>query len=140
MKIVRFLALPVLVVLAACSSSTPEQGKGVEGDGVGAADSAPDVNPDGVPYPTENVGTSPRVGNRKGNRIANFKFLGYPDAKISEGLQPISLAQFFDPEGKKYKLIRLVASGSWCPPCQAEAQMVAPLKDKFTEKKIVWLT
>ena len=142
MKIVRLLAVPTLVALVACSSSnTPvEQDKGVEGEGVGAADSAPDVNPDGVPYPTDNVGTSPRLGNRKGNRLQNFKFLGYPDANVGGGLQPISMAQFFDPEGKKYKLIRIVASGSWCPPCQAEAQMVAPLKQKFEEKKIVWLT
>ncbi len=140
MKIVRLLAASALFALIACSSSNTEQDKGVEGEGVGAASSAPDVNPDGVPYPTDNIGILPRQGNRKGNRLENFKFLGYPDADMSAGLKPISMAQFYDPEGKKYKIIRLVASGSWCPPCQAEAEMVAPLKSTFEEKKILWLT
>lgn len=140
MKIVRLLAASALFALIACSSSNSEQDKGVEGEGVGAAASAPDTNPDGVPYPTDNIGVLPRQGTRKGNRIENFKFLGYPDGDMSGGLKPISLAQFFDPEGKKYKIIRLVASASWCGPCQAEAEMVAPLKSTFEQKKILWLT
>jgi len=140
MKIVRVLAVPTLVALAACSSSGSEQDKGVEGEGVGAAASAPDVNPDGVPYPTDNIGTLPRSGARKGNRLENFKFLGYPNADMSQGLQPISMAQFFDPEGKKYKIIRLVASASWCPPCQGEAELVAGMKSDLEQKKVLWLT
>jgi hypothetical protein len=121
------------------SCGTKEQDKGVEGEGLSAADSAPDTNPDGVPYPTDNIGTSPRLGNRRGNRMQNFKFLGYPNGDKSQGLQPISLAQYYDPDALNYKVIRIVASGVWCPPCQAEAQMVAPLKPQFVKKKVAWL-
>ena len=98
---VRFFAATLLVTFAgtaACGSK--EQDKGVEGEAVGAADSAPDTNPDGVPYPTDNIGTSPRLGTRRGNRMQNFKFLGYPNGDKSQGLQPISLAQFYDPKGR----------------------------------------
>src|SRR5689334_10703155 len=100
MKIAPVLASSLLLGVMACSSSnTPasQQDKGLEGPGVGAADSAPDVNPDGVPYPSDHTGTIARKGTTPGNRIENFKFLGYPNADTSQGLQPISLAQYFDP-------------------------------------------
>lgn len=143
MKIDRVLA-PFAIALVACASnsSTSAQGqdRGLEGDGTNAtAASAPDQNPYGVDYPTDNLGFTARSGSRPGNRINNYKFLGYPDADSSKGLQPISLAQYFDPEGRKYKLIHIVASAVWCPPCQAEAEMTTPLKAQFEAKKIVWL-
>lgn len=142
MKINR-VVVPFVLALFACasSSSTPsqDQDRGLEGDSTLPEGAAPDKNPYGVQYPSENLGYTARSGNRPGNRIQNFKFLGYPDADKSKGLQPVSLAQYFDPEGRKYKLIHIVASAVWCPPCQAEAEMVTPLKDKFEAKKIVWL-
>lgn len=140
MRVSAVLATIVFSVFVGCasSSSSGAQDRGLEGEGAGS-DSAPDKNPYGVDYPTDNIGYTARSGNRPGNRIANFKFLGYPDADKSKGLQPISLAQFFDPESRKYKLIHLVASAVWCPPCQQEAEIVTPLKAKFEEKKIVWL-
>lgn len=141
MKIAPALAASVLLSLAACASSSdlPEQDRGLEGDGVGSADSAPDTNPDGHPYPTDNIGTLPRKGGNPGNRIANFKFLGYPDANVEAGLQPVSLAQFYDPTGERYKLIHIQAAGVWCTFCQKETQVVVPLKDQLAAKKVVWL-
>lgn len=138
MKIARILALPV-VFLMACSSETaaPEQDTGLVGDG--EATEAPDTNPDGVPYPSSNLGTAQRSGSKAGNRINNYKFYGYPDANPANGLQPMSLAQFFDPEGKRYKLIHIQASGVWCVYCQKETEVVVPLKAKFDEMKVVWL-
>jgi hypothetical protein len=138
MKIAPVLAASLLLGLVACSSSTPEQDKGLEGDGVGAANSAPDTNPDGVAYPQDNIGYGKR-GAREGNRIANFKFLGYPDANKSGGLQPISLAQYFDPSGTKYRIIHIQAAGTWCTACQAETEQVVQLKAEFEAKKAVWL-
>lgn len=139
MKIARILALPVVFVLA-CSSETaaPEQDTGLKDDGTGAVE-APDTNPDGVAYPSSNLGTNQRSGSKAGNLINNYKFLGYPDANPANGLQPMSLAQFFDPEGKRYKLIHIQASGVWCIYCQKETEVVVPLKAKFDEMKVVWL-
>jgi hypothetical protein len=142
MKIDRFLVPALAFALSSCTSSSlsgPAQDPGLEGDDGTSVASAPDKNPYGVDYPIDNIGYTARTGSRPGNRIQNYKFLGYPDADKSKGLQPISLAQFFDPEGRKYKLIHIVASAVWCPPCQAEAEMVTPLKSQFEAKKIVWL-
>ena len=142
MKIAPVLATSLLSGLVACASSNtpaPEQDKGLEGPGVAAADTAPDVNPDGEPYPTDNIGTIERKGSKPGNRIANFKFLGYPNADKSGGLQPISLAQYYDPTGTRYKVIHIQASGVWCTACQAETEVVVPMKAEIEAKKAVWL-
>lgn len=144
MKIAPVLAASLLFGLVGCSSSnTPGTEEpfdpGVEGPGVGVADSAPDVNPDGIPYPTDNIGTIPRKGTRPGNRIQNFKFLGYPNADKSGGLQPISLAQYYDPTGTKYKIIHIQAAGVWCSACQAETKAVVPIKEELEAKGAVWL-
>jgi thiol-disulfide isomerase/thioredoxin len=149
LKIARNLAPVVFISLvAACASSSSKSGggggggdpdQGVAGDGTSSAASAPDKNPDGVPYPTTNLGTTARKGKTPGNTMYNYKFLGYPDGDTSKGLQPLSLANFFDPEGKRYKLIHIQASGSWCVHCQKETETVTPLKAKLEAKKVVWL-
>ncbi|MBX3207441.1 MAG: hypothetical protein KF764_20505 [Labilithrix sp.] len=142
MKIAPVLAASLLLGLVACASSKssePDQDQGLVGDGVGAADTAPDTNPDGIPYPTDNIGTVERKGTKAGNRIANFKFLGYPNANKEGGLQPISLAQFFDPSGTKYKIVHIQASGVWCGACQAETRVVVPMKADLEAKGAVWL-
>lgn len=136
------VSLVALAGLAACtSSSTTEQDPGLTGTGTGtaSADSAPDKNPDGVDYPTANIGTQPRTGKTRGNTIANFKFIGYPDGNRDAGLQPISLATYFDPKGEKYRLIHIQASGSWCTYCRQETEIVTPLAPQLKEKKVVWL-
>ena len=137
MKMAQIFAVPLLFVVACSESTAPEQDTGLEGEGQEAV--APDTNPEGVAYPTENIGTSSRSGSRAGNRMANYKFLGYPDGNPANGLQPMSLAQFYDPEGKTYKLIHIQASGVWCVYCQKETEVVVPLKQKFEERKVVWL-
>lgn len=140
MKLVHLATLSSLFVLAACASETakPEQDTGLVG-GDGTAIEAPDTNPAGEPYPTESIGTSARAGSKPGNKISNYKFLGYPDGDTSRGLQPISLASFYDPTGRTYKLIHIAASGVWCVYCQKEAEALAPIMDKVKAKKVVWL-
>ncbi len=51
-----------------------------------------DHNPDGVPYPTDNLGLTPRSGNTPGQHIPNFTYRGYVDSNREAGLQTISLA------------------------------------------------
>ena len=146
MKIARLFA-PCVLVLAACSStSTPgttggggEQDKGIDGTGDTAAAGAPDKNPEGIAYPSENIGTNPRQGDRPGNKMTNYKFLAYPNGDMSQGLQPFSMASLFDPSGTKYKLIHLQASGTWCVYCQEETKVVTPLRQKLEERKVAWV-
>ena len=138
------LAAVSALALAACSSSdtstggtTPAQDPGATGD-TGAA-TAPDKNPNGAPYPTANIGTSPRSGNTAGNVMQNFKFLGYKDGVIANGLSPMSLADFYDPKGDTYRLIRVQAAGSWCPHCVKETQTVATLPAELKSRKVAWI-
>lgn len=144
------LALASIVAVAACSSSnstagtdgtaTPtNQDKGLGGGGDTAAATAPDTNPAGVPYPTANIGTNPRAGTTKGNTLANYKFLGYPDGDMTKGLQPISMATLFDPTGSTVKLIHIQASGSWCVYCQAETKTITPMRQKLADRKVAWI-
>ncbi len=142
MKIAPVLAASLLLGLVACSSSNtpaPEQDEGLLPGNGDPSSSAKDTNPDGVPYPTENIGTLARKGSTPGNRIANFKFVGYPNADKSGGLKQISLADFYDPTGSKYKIIHLQAAGVWCSACQAETKTVVPLKAELEAKGAVWL-
>lgn len=138
MKTALFLAGSAFAI-AACSSDSPKQDPGLTGDGAQVAQTAPDTNPAGQPYPSSNIGTQPRRGATKGNTIQNFKFLGYPDANVSAGLKPISLAQFYDPTGTTYRVIHIEAAGVWCSACQAETRTVVPMKSKLEAKKAVWL-
>ena len=156
MKIASLLSsapLALLVALAACSSTnstgttgtgtgsgtpaTPDQG--LAGGGDTAAATAPDQNPDGVAYPTANIGTNPRAGGTAGNTLANYKFLGYPDGDLTKGLQPISMATLFDPSGARVKLIHVQASGSWCVYCQEEVKTITPMRQKLADRKVAWI-
>jgi hypothetical protein len=139
MKMTRMFAVPFVIALVACTSTTEQeqQDPGLEGPGTGA-EAAADTNPYGEPYPTENIGTVPRGAGKPGNRMANFKFLGYPDGDASE-LKPISMADFYDPEGRTHKLIHIQVSGTWCQFCKQETEVVTPLAPKLKERGVVWL-
>jgi hypothetical protein len=138
-----------LTVAAGCGSTTttaPDNtpiDKGVE-PGPGTPQPSPagvgagtEVNPYGKSYPTQNLGYTPRAGNRAGNIIRNYKFLGYRDGDPSKGTTVISLADFFDPEMRTGKLIHFSAGALWCPPCNAEADVLVPLIPSLKTKKIV---
>jgi hypothetical protein len=97
-----------------------------------------DTNPDGVPYPTDKIGINPRRGATPGNRIANLKFFGYPTGNKADGLQPVSLAQFYDPTHKRHRILHIQASAVWSSYCQAQAKVVAPMKSQLEAKGVVW--
>lgn len=149
LKVARVVAPVLFSLLAACASSSSKgssgaaggdgDDKGLGGNGEGSAASAPDTNPYGVPYPTDNLGTNARQGKTPGNKIPNYKFMGYPDGDMSKGLQPVSLANFYDPEARKFKLLHISASGTWCVYCREEVETVAPMKAKLDQRKVAWL-
>ncbi len=132
----RLFALSATVLLVACGSS---QDRGLEGEGAVSATDAPDTNPDGVAYPSGPYGINARRGTTPGSTIENYKFVGYPDGDPASGLQPISLANFFDPDGTRIRMIHVQASGTWCTYCRQETKVVATLADKIASRKVVWL-
>jgi len=99
-----------------------------------------DSNPYGVAYPTENLGYHERVGTTKGNQIKNYKFLGYPNADVSKGLQTVALADYYDPEGKlNFKLIHLGVAAVWCTPCNEETDAIVPLVASLAKQGVVFV-
>jgi hypothetical protein len=139
------------VLSAACASKSTSSSSGTNpgqdpgltpgGDDVAGKD----VNPDGVPYPTDHLGFKARNNSTintapPGDRISNFKFLGYKNGDQSQGLQPVSLADYYDPDGKNYKIIHISVSGVWCTWCIAETKALVPLIPQLKDKKVVYLT
>jgi hypothetical protein len=117
----------------ATSSGGENTSGGLQGDGVGNPSSAPDTNAAGDPYPTTGLGT------KTGAIIRNYKFLGYPDADVADGLKAISLAQFYDPTGEKYQMIHIQAAGVWCQACKGETTALVPIADELVKRKVVWI-
>ncbi len=85
-----------------------------------------DHNPDGVPYPTGQLGATPRQGTIPGDIIPNFMFRGYLDGTTSGGLRTVSLADVYDPSGERNLVVHLMAVAMWCPVCSEQTKaMVA---------------
>jgi hypothetical protein len=140
-----FVPLMLATTMVGCSS---KQGSTVEGGGLtGTAQNASDGG--AAPYPLANIGTAQRgldTGTPKtapGSVIANFKFLGYPNADGTSGLQTISLADYYDPTASKHKILHIMAVAEWCNPCTAEtssllADLATPATN-FEAQGVVYL-
>jgi len=123
-----------LATLAACSSSTPAADNGDaatcdpcdDGGGGTMTTAGHDANPEGVAYPSPagGYGHLPRSGNTPGSIIQNFKFLGYINGDMSQPLTTISLADYYDPCNKRYKVLHLSVAALWCQPCNQETDAV----------------
>jgi hypothetical protein len=132
-----------LAALLACGSSN--SGSPAAADGGGSAPtstlSGHDSNPDGVPYPkpTSGYGRNARSGSTAGSVMANYKFRGYPNGDMSQGLQTIALADYYDPCGKRYKMIHLSVAGLWCEACDEETNALVGAKSQLASEKVVVL-
>lgn len=85
-------------------------------------------------YPDGPYGVSP------GSVIANYKFVGYVNAMVSQTLAEIQLAEFYNPTGDglyeeggifpvgqaKPKALLIDIASVWCGPCNYEADQVLP--------------
>src|SRR5579859_3518136 len=115
-------ALAVGVLGSACSSGS----SGSTGSSSGAAcnpcdtgsssggttTAGHDANPDGVPYPSPagGYGRTARSGGTPGSVMQNFKFLGFLNGDNTKPMTTISLADYYDPCNKRYKLIHLTVA------------------------------
>ena len=96
----------------------------------------PALNPDGVPYPSSSGGHVARKGSTPGSVIQDFTFQGYPDADRSKGLQTISLADYYDPCGKRIKMLHLTVGGVWCVPCGEETDALVAAKAQLASEGV----
>lgn len=118
------------VLAVACSSSASKEELPRE------TPSASAKNPDGFVYPTDHLGAVARRGTTRGDRIPNFAFRGYLNGDTSK-LQTRSLADFYDPQAKRYRLIHMIAVAYWCSICRGETKEIAPIETKVRADGVV---
>lgn len=140
--LLRWTCLVLLgLVCSGCSSPAKVN------DGGADAATCVDKNPSGDCYPTANQGFTARMGTIAGNRIPNMDFQGYlnldPKTKTTAAnIGTIKLSDFYDPGAKKWRVIRIVTSASWCGPCRMETAFLAMpggLAETFEPQGVVLL-
>lgn len=126
----------VLLLVVACSSKQDEDFDDPDIPGRS-------TNPEGVAYPTDHLGGTPRTGSGKslvpGDRIPNFTFQGYVDANRAGGLTPISLADYYDPQRLHHKLLHLEVAALWCTICSSYADATVIAKEPLGQEGVVYL-
>lgn len=97
------------------------------------------TSPDGDPYPTDGLGSTARAAGRRGERIPNLTFQGYPDSDRAGGLRTISLADYYDPQQKHHKLLHLQVAATWCAICSSESEATVKVKEPLGLEGAVFL-
>lgn len=123
----------ILSIAAGCSgpASSPPQDTSLPG--------GTDINPYGATYPSDGLGTTPRAGSTPGSRLRNHQFRGYRNPAASKELATISIADFYDPEARKYKVIHLSAASVWCGPCARETEDTVSIAESMAAKGVVFV-
>lgn len=98
-----------------------------------------EVNPDGIPYPTDHIGGLERTAFRPGDRIPNITFKGYKDGNRAAGLTNLSLADYYDPEQKRHKVLHLQLAATWCSICSSELEATVSVAEQLKTRGIVFL-
>ena len=129
------LALGTPATLAACSSS-PAAAAGDDGGGSGTCD-ATDVNPDGVAYPLSPRRLWPPGAQRKhpGERHPGLQVPGRTStATCPAACTTISLADYYDPCNKRYKILHISVAAVWCEPCNEETTPSWPTSTSSSQR------
>ncbi|MBP9112505.1 MAG: redoxin domain-containing protein [Polyangiaceae bacterium] len=138
-------SLSAVVLLGAtalgCASEKPVD-TGVENKGDASGGNTVATNPDGVAYPSDSLGVKAK-GAARGDRFPNLSFLGYKNDVAStvvtkkSSLDAVSMANYYDPEGKRYKIIHIIASSVWCGPCNAETDELNTVAEELAAEKVI---
>jgi hypothetical protein len=96
------------------------------------------TNPDGDPYPTDRLGGTKRGLRRPGDRIPNFAFRAYRSGR-GAGLETVSLAEYYDPQQKRHKLLHLQVAATWCAICSAELTATMTVVDPLRQRGVVFV-
>jgi hypothetical protein len=97
---------------------------------------------DGVLYPSDAIGSTPRQNGKRGSRIANLAFWGYQDGDTTKELTALSLSRFYARERKPEdpKLLHLLVVAGWCPICRGEAKVLTTKETELQARGAVFLT
>ena len=98
-----------------------------------------DTNPDGLAYPTDHIGGTAHHSKVAGDRIPNFTFEAYVDGDRAAGLKTISLADYFDPQQKRNKVLHIEVSAVWCAICSTVTTETVKIKDELGKEGVVYL-
>ena len=100
---------------------------------------AHDTNPDGLAYPTDHLGGTAHHSKIAGDRIPNFAFQAYVDGDRAAGLKTISLADYFDPQQKRNKVLHIEVSAVWCAICSSVTSETVKIKEELGKEGVVYL-
>lgn len=137
------LRFACVVSLASVTAATPACGSSDDEASAPFPDpelAVVETNPDGVPYPTDRIGSRKRSGLRPGDRMPNFTFRAYrslPDR--TGGLETISLSEYFDPEQKRHKVLHLQAAATWCAICSSELEATVSVSGQLRDRGVLFL-
>jgi hypothetical protein len=141
MAIRPLVLLAILADLAGCGSGASPA---IGGATSPLQASGHDQNPYGIAYPAApagGYGHTARSGATAGSVIQNFKFQGFVDGVVPASGQPgvVSLADYYDPCGKAYRVIRLSAAAVWCGTCGQETDAYVASKASLAAQGVVVL-
>jgi hypothetical protein len=128
------LAVVVAGAVASCSSSSDAPPDFPDPDMP-----ARSTNPDGLPYPTDHIGGHAHRSKTAGDRIPNFTFQAYVNGDRAAGLQTISLADYFDPQQKRNKILHIEVSAVWCTICSSVTQETVKIKEELAKEGVAYL-
>lgn len=134
MRVLASASFVLAVVAVGCGSSS------APGEFADPTVTGNTANPDGVPYPTDHIGSQARVKGRVGDRIENFTFQGYDHGNIAAGLKSFSMADFYDPKATRVKTIVIQGAATWCTACAAEADRITSLVPGLEKEGAVFLS
>ena len=94
------------------------------------------ANPDGVVYPTENIGGQPRTANRPGQTFPNLTLEGIRSAATVEVPTAVAMSELYDPAGARYDLLHVMAIFFWCPHCNNETNNLAQIAAWRADRRV----
>jgi hypothetical protein len=96
------------------------------------------TNPDGEPYPTDHLGGRKRTATRPGDRLPNFTFRAYRNGRAN-GLETVSLAEYYDPQQKRNKVLHIQVAATWCAICSSELDATVTVTEPLKQRGVVFL-
>jgi hypothetical protein len=84
-------------------------------------------NPEGVAYPTANIGGQPRTDTKAGQIFPNLTLEGVRSAATKDTPAVVSMAEYYDPTGARYDLLHVIGIFMWCPHCNNETNNLSTL-------------
>lgn len=97
-----------------------------------------ETNAEGERYPTDRIGGRKRSAARPGDRMPNLTFRAYRNGRAS-GLETVSLAEYFDPQQKRNKVLHIQVAATWCAICSAELDATVTVTEALKDRGIVFL-